>query len=103
MNANEREELDIIVERVGRCHVRGVECESQPEIHISYKGFEVGRYLADIIVEQRLLVELKCVDQFANEHIAQCINYLRASGLKLALLVNFQEPKVIWKRIVLGL
>lgn len=43
------------------------------------------------------MIELKCVERFANEHVAQCLNYLRASGL----LVNFQRPKVEWKRIIL--
>ena len=51
-------------------------------------------------MEQKLIVELKCVDQFANEHLAQCINYLKASGMKLALLVNFQRPRVEWKRVI---
>ena len=46
-------------------------------------------------------LELKCVDRFANEHLAQCINYLKASGLRVALLINFQKPKVEWKRVLL--
>jgi GxxExxY protein len=54
----------------------------------------------DILVEDVLLVELKCVERFANEHTAQCHNYLRASGLTVCLLINFQKPKVEWKRIV---
>jgi GxxExxY protein len=69
---------------------------------VDYKGERVGSYAADLIVENRLLVELKCVDHFSNEHLAQCINYLKASGLRLALLINFQRPKVEWKRIVYG-
>ena len=47
------------------------------------------------------MVELKCVDRFANEHLAQCINYLKASRLRVALLINFQKPKVEWKGILL--
>jgi hypothetical protein len=47
-------------------------------------------------------VELKCVERLGNEHTAQCLNYLRASGRRFCLLVNFQKPKVEWKRIVLG-
>ncbi len=50
----------------------------------------------------RLVIELKCVERLSNEHTAQCLNYLRASGLTLCLLVNFQKPKVEWKRIVRG-
>jgi GxxExxY protein len=51
-------------------------------------------------VEDRLLVEVKCVDQFSTEHLAQCINYLKASRLRLALLINFRHPKVEWRRVV---
>jgi GxxExxY protein len=57
--------------------------------------------VADLVVEEKLIVELKCVERFANEHLAQCINYLKVSGLRVALLINFQRPKVEWKRILL--
>ena len=67
---------------------------------MGYKGQCVGDYVADMLVEERLIVELKCVDRFANEHIAQCVNYLKASSIRLALLVNFQRPRVEWRRIV---
>ncbi len=60
----------------------------------------MGEYFADILVEDVLVIELKCVERFANEHIAQCINYLRASGRGVCLLINFQKPKVEWKRVV---
>jgi GxxExxY protein len=46
------------------------------------------------------VIELKCVERLANQHTAQCLNYLRASGRTLCLLINFQKPKVEWKRIV---
>ena len=46
------------------------------------------------------MVELKCVERFTNEHTAQCLNYLRASGKNLCLLVNFQKPTVDWRRVV---
>ena len=49
-----------------------------------------------------LVVELKCVDRLANEHMAQCLNHLRASKRTVFLLVNFQNPKVEWRRIVDG-
>jgi GxxExxY protein len=48
----------------------------------------------DILVEDKLIVELKCVDSLTNEHMAQSLNYLRASNNHIALLVNFQHPKV---------
>jgi GxxExxY protein len=62
----------------------------------------VGEYFADILVEDVLVIELKCVERLANEHTVQCLNYLRASCLTLCLLVNFQKPKVEWKRVVNG-
>jgi len=56
----------------------------------------VGEYFADIIVEHVLVIELKCAERLSNEHPAQCLNYWRASGRTLCLLVNFQKPKVEW-------
>ena len=82
--------------------LRGLKAVPQASLSVSYKGQAVGEYYADLLVEDKLVVELKCVDCFSNEHMAQCLNYLRASGLKIALLVNFQKPKVEWKRIVSG-
>ena len=80
--------------------IRGVRAVSQAPIAINYKGSCVGEDYADILVEDSLVLELKCVDHFANEHMAQCLNYLKASGHTLCLLVNFQKSKAEWKRIV---
>jgi GxxExxY protein len=67
-----------------------------------YKGYCVGEYLPDFLVEESLIVELKFVERFANEHVAQCLNHLKATGRTVCLLANFQKPKVEWKRIVDG-
>src|SRR5947209_5733880 len=72
---------------------RGLKVKSQVPFPVVYKGHRVGDYLPDILVENQLIVELKCVDSFSNEHLAQCINYLKASKIELALLLNFQKPK----------
>jgi GxxExxY protein len=82
--------------------VRGIRATAQNSFIVTYKGHNVGEYIVDILVEGVLLVELKCVERFANEHTAQCLNYLRASGRTVCLLINFQKPKVEWKRIVNG-
>jgi GxxExxY protein len=79
---------------------RGLNVRSQASFPVGYKGQCVGDYVANLLIEEQLIVELKCVDQFANEHLAQCINYLKASGIKLALLINFQKPRVECKRVV---
>jgi GxxExxY protein len=82
--------------------LRGIRAVAQASSVVHYKGHSVGEYYADILVEDTLLVELKCVERLANEHTAQCLNYLRASGRSVCLLVNFQRPKVEWRRIVHG-
>ena len=61
--------------------LRGVRAKAQVWFPVCYKGQYVGEYMADLVVEEKLIVEWKCVDRFANEHLAQCINYLKASGL----------------------
>jgi len=82
--------------------LRGIRATAQASFTVRYKGHPVGSYFADILVENALAIDLKCADRLASEHTAQCLNYLRASGLTLCLLVNFQKPKVEWKRIVNG-
>ena len=82
--------------------LQGIESRAQVAFPVIYKEQNVGEYFADILVEGRLVVELKCVDRLNNEHMAQCLNYLKASKMTLCLLVNFQKPVVEWKRIVLS-
>lgn len=82
--------------------LRGIPAAHQVCYSVVYKGQPIGDYIADLVVDDRLLVELKCTHRLADEHLAQCINYLTASGLHLALLLNFQHPKVEWRRVVQG-
>ena len=82
--------------------LRGICATTEASFAVTYKGHRVGEYFADLLVEGDLVVELKCAERLTNEHVAQCLNYLRASGLTLCLLVNFQKPQVEWRRIVLG-
>ena len=81
--------------------LRGIAARSQVPFSVLYKGLMVGEYFADMVVEDTLLVELKCAERFGNEHTAQCLNYLKASGLQLCLLVNFQKTRVEVKIVVL--
>jgi GxxExxY protein len=96
--------LEKVYERalVRELTLRGRTVKVQAPFAVTYKGYAVGEYFADPIVEDQLVVELKCAEQLSNEHMAQCINYLKASGLTIALLINFQRSKVEWKRIVSG-
>lgn len=81
--------------------LRGMQVTAQQRIEVNYKNECVGEYVADIVVDNRLIVELKCVDIIAPEYVAQCLNYLKATGLRLALLLNFRKSKVEIKRVVL--
>ena len=82
---------------------RGLPFESQPEITIAYKGAILRqKYRADIVCFNKIIMELKAVKQILPEHAAQLQNYLRATGMKLGLIVNFSHhPGVEIKRIVL--
>ena len=79
--------------------LRGISVESQVVYPVTYKGLLIGEYTPDLVVEGSLIVELKCVDRLAPTHLAQCLSYLHASGLTLALLLNFQHAKVECRRI----
>ncbi len=77
----------------------GLKTDQQHGITIHYDGVVVGEYAADLLVEGALLVELKAVKQLDDVHLAQCLNYLRATNLRLCLLMNFAKPKVEIRRI----
>ena len=94
--------LEKVYERalIRELQLRGIKAQSQVPLTVSYKGEEVGNYFVDVLVEDTLIVELKCVKELAADHMAQCLNYLKASGRELCLLVNFQGKKADYKRVV---
>jgi GxxExxY protein len=67
---------------------------------VLFRGKVVGDFFADILVENKVIVELKAVKALSPEHEAQIINYLKATGIKVGLLINFGKPKLEWKRLV---
>ncbi|MGB5920587.1 MAG: GxxExxY protein [Syntrophobacteria bacterium] len=79
---------------------RGLKAESRVPIKVLYKEDVVGEYIADILVEERVIIELKTVESLEKIHEAQLLNYLRATGIRLGLLVNFKHPKAEIKRLV---
>ena len=78
----------------------GLKVAQQHSIQVVYDGIVVGDYVADLLVEELVLVELKAVKELDEVHLAQCLNYLKASGLRICLLLNFGKPKVEIKRII---
>lgn len=73
--------------------LRGIQATAQASLAVTYKGHYVGEYFADILVEDALVIEVKCVERLANERIAQCLNYLRASRRTSVFSSIFRSPK----------
>ena len=82
---------------------RGLKAESQVPIKVFYKDEIVGEYFADILVQDTVILELKAIENLSKVHEAQLLNYLKATGIQVGLLVNFKHPKAEIKRMVLGL
>jgi len=82
---------------------RGLNAKSQVPIKVVYKENIVGQYIADLLVEDRVIIELKTVENLDKVHEAQLLNYLKATEKQVGLLVNFKHPKVEIKRMVLDL
>ena len=81
----------------------GLKADSQVPIKVYYKDAVVGEYNADILVEEKVILELKTVERLDKIHEAQLLNYLRATGIPIGLLVNFRHLKAEIKRMVLDL
>ena len=79
----------------------GLRVVQQHPITVRYNNKPVGDYFADILVEDCVIVETKAVKLLDAVHSAQCMNYLKATGIKVCLLVNFGKPRAEIKRIVL--
>lgn len=80
---------------------QGLKCKSQQIISVMYKEKIVGEYTTDIVVADKVLLELKAVSKLTPTHEAQVLNYLKATGIKIGLLVNFTHPKASIKRYIL--
>jgi GxxExxY protein len=78
----------------------GLHCEAEVPFKVKYKDFVVGDYCADLIVERRVLVELKACAGLESVHEAQILNYLKASSIQVGLLMNFGKPKLQYRRFV---
>ena len=72
----------------------------QQRYEVRYKNENIGNYIADIVVAEKLLIELKALSALNREHEAQVMNYLKASGLRVGLLMNFGTARIGMKRIV---
>ena len=87
--------------RAGRPTRTHTDILAKQHARLKYKGTEVGEYYADIVVENQVILELKAVDSLQKIHEAQLLNYLKATGYKIGILVNFAHPKAEIKRYVI--
>ena len=78
-----------------------IKAEQQFPIKVSFHGQIIGDYIADILVENSIILELKAQDKIIDIHKAQILNYLRATGLKLAILLDFGKDRLEHERLVL--
>jgi len=81
---------------------QGIPFVREQELNIKYRGIELNKiYKADFVCYNGIIVELKAIRELSNDHIAQLINYLKATNLKVGLLINFGTPSLQHKRLVL--
>jgi len=79
---------------------RGHLVEQQRSYEVLYEGIIVDTLIPDLIVDEKVIVDPKCVTEFNETHFAQMLGYLAITGLRLALLFNFKDAKLRWKRVV---
>ncbi len=78
----------------------GLKVKQQSPIQVMYEDIIVGDYISDLFIEDTVLVEIKTVKQLDDGHMAQCMNYLKATGLNICMLFNFSNRRLEIKRIV---
>ena len=81
--------------------LKGIPFQQQPHYPAVYKSVQVGEYIPDLIVFDQIVVETKTIVQITNIERGQVINYLKISGLRVGLILNFKHTKLEWERIVL--
>ena len=81
---------------------RGHTVEQQREFPVHYRGHFIGKLIPDLIVDGQVIADPKVANAFTDTHVAQMLGYLNITGLEVALLLNFKESKLDWKRVVRG-
>jgi GxxExxY protein len=80
---------------------RGIAIRQQPRYPITYQGSNVGEFVPDLIVSESVVVDAKVIDEITDHERGQMLNYLRITGLKVGVILNFKRAKLEWERIVL--
>jgi GxxExxY protein len=77
---------------------KGISVQTQVPLKVTFRGFVVGDFFPDMIVEDKIIIELKAVDALTKVHYAQLLNYLRATRKQVGLVVNFGNPRLEYRR-----
>ena len=80
---------------------KGITFEQQPRFPISYKGQLIGEFVPDLVAFGAVVVDTKVVSRITDHERGQMLNYLRATGLRVGLIINFSKPRLEWERLVL--
>jgi len=80
---------------------QGFDCDIEKLVEIFYQNQKIGEHRLDLVVNNKVIVELKSVNEFHSFHQAQVISYLKATGMRVALLINFGKEKIEYKRFIL--
>lgn len=80
--------------------IRGIPFARKVNLPVSYKGDLIGEYEADLVIDEKIVIELKSISKLNSMHEAQAIHYLTATGLQLALLINFGASSLEYRRVV---
>ncbi len=89
-------ENSLVVE-LGR---RGITCCQQPRFKVMYKGVAVGEYVPDLTAFGSVVIETKTIDRIGAQEVGQVLNYLKITGYKVGLILNFKRSRLEWKRVV---
>ena len=79
----------------------GLEYAQQSVFPVMYRSEKVDRYIPDLIVENKIIVDTKTVESIIDEHRGTILNYLRVTNLQVGLIINYKHPKLEWERLVL--
>ena len=81
--------------------LRGIPCRRQPKYNVFYKNIQVGEYIPDLIVFDEIVVEVKTIKKITNHEVGQVLNYLRLTGLRVGIILNFKYSRLQWRRLIL--
>jgi len=81
--------------------LNNIPAQQQPRFDVLYKSIKVGEYIPDLIVFEQIVVDTKTIDRITNHEKGQILNYLKITGLRVGLIINFKHAKLQWERLVL--